>query len=231
MTRHLAVSAAAAFSRSRALFRVGGTATLLTVIGTISFSPGSTLNCASPGVNSNLLFPDGLTKMKSWIFVVAAMAAASSASAGANLNDWATIKNQRHGFAIAYPVSVFEQKQEPNTDEGRLLTSKDGKARLLVGALTNEDNETLETYRQLLITGQYAGAMIDYAPVKQRWFVLSGTKDGEIFYQRVSFTCGGKLINSWAMLYPADQRKTYDRVVEAVARTYSPGAGRTGQCD
>ena len=51
------------------------------------------------------------------------------------------------------------------------------------------------------------------------------------FYERVSFTCGGQLINSWAMIYPKAERRFYNRVVEAVARTYSPGAGRTGQCD
>lgn len=156
---------------------------------------------------------------------------AGAATAGPRLDDWATVKNERHGFAIAYPIDVFEQKSAPTTDEGRVLLSKDGKAKLLVGAFENSDNNSLEDYRRFLIDEQYAGAAIDYAPVKQRWFVLSGTRNGETFYQRVSFTCGGKLINSWAMLYPADQRKTYDRVVEAVARTYTPGAGRSGACD
>ncbi len=33
------------------------------------------------------------------------------------------------------------------------------------------------------------------------------------------------------MIYPKAERRFYNRVVEAVARTYSPGAGRTGQCD
>ena len=152
-------------------------------------------------------------------------------AAGPRLNDWATLKNDRHGFAIAYPIDVFEQKSEPTTDEGRVLLSKDGKAKLLVGAFENADSQSLEDYRQFLIAEQYAGANIDYAPVKQRWFVLSGTRGDEIFYQRVSFTCGGKLINSWAMLYPADQRKTYDRVLTAIAHTYSPGAGHAGACD
>ena len=154
-----------------------------------------------------------------------------SATAGANLDDWATLKNERHGFAIAYPVDVFEQKSAPTTDEGRVLLSKDGKAKLLVGAFENADNNSLEDYRKFLIDGQYAGAAIDYDVIKKRWFVLSGTHDGEIFYQRVSFTCGGKLINSWAMLYPEAERKTYDRVLTAISRTYSPGAGKTGACD
>lgn len=159
------------------------------------------------------------------------LCALSPASAGPNLDDWATVKNERHGFAIAYPVDVFEQKSAPTSDEGRVLHSKDGKAKLLVGAFDNTENSSLEEYRQFLLDGEYAGANVDYAPVRQRWFVLSGQKGDEIFYQRVSFTCGGKLINSWAMLYPVTERRVYDRVVEAVARTFTPGAGRTGACD
>ena len=162
---------------------------------------------------------------------VALAVASVAAVAAPRLDDWATLKNERHGFAIAYPVDVFEQKSAPTTDQGRVLVSKDGKAKLLVGAFENADAQSLEAYRQFLLEGQYAGADIDYSRIKGRWFVLSGTRNGEIFYQRVSFTCGGKLINSWAMLYPQAERKTYDRVLEAIARTYTPGAGRTGACD
>jgi len=145
--------------------------------------------------------------------------------------DWATLRNERHGFLIAYPIDVFQQVREPNTDEGRVLHSRDGKAQLLVGAFVNDDATTLEAYRDYLMQENYAGARIDYAPVRGKWFVISGTIGDHEFYERVSFTCGGHLINSWAMVYPAAERRFYNRVVEAVARTYSPGAGRTGQCD
>jgi hypothetical protein len=169
--------------------------------------------------------------MRAAFAVVLAFLVSVPANAGPRLDDWATVKNERHGFAIAYPADVFEQQEAPTTDEGRVFVSKDGKAKLLVGAFENGDGQSLEDYRQFLIDQEYSGATIDYAPVKKRWFVLSGERDGLVFYQRVSFTCGGKLINSWAMLYPAKERKLYDRVVEAVARTYLPGAGRTGECD
>ncbi|MGQ0457278.1 MAG: hypothetical protein ACT4OU_09465 [Hyphomicrobium sp.] len=164
-------------------------------------------------------------------FCGAALFGATGADAGRSFNSWTSVKNERHGFAIAYPTGVFEQKSPPTSEEGRVLVSKDGRAKLLVGAFPNADNHSLAEYREFLLTDEFAGAAIDYAPVRQRWFVLSGVRNGEIFYQRVSFTCGGRLINSWAMLYPESERKTYDRVVEAVARTYSPGAGRTGACD
>jgi len=31
---------------------------------------------------------------------------------------------------------------------------------------------------------------------------------------RVTFTCGGRLINSWAKLYPAIERRRYDPILE-----------------
>lgn len=156
---------------------------------------------------------------------------ANVAAAGPRFDSWTEVKNERHGFAIAYPASIFEQSAPPKTDEGRVFLSKDGKAKLLVGAFANESGASLKDYRKFLLEQQYADADIDYARTKRSWFVLSGTLGGEMFYQRVSFTCDGKLINSWAMLYPVSDRKLYDRVVEAVARTFTPGAGRTGACD
>jgi hypothetical protein len=154
-----------------------------------------------------------------------------AASAADWRRDWETMHNERHGFLIGYPSGVFEPKSPPLTDEGRILASCDGKAQLLVGAFTNDDGTTLRAYRDFLLQENYPGARIDYAPVGGKWFVLSGTIGDREFYERVSFTCGGRLINSWAMIYPLAERRFYNRVVEAVARTYTPGAGRNGQCD
>ena len=145
--------------------------------------------------------------------------------------DWATLHNDRHGFLIAYPIQVFEPKADPATDEGRILYSRDGKAQLLIGAFENDEQTTIAAYRDYVLRENYPGAALDYAPVHDRWFVLSGTIGDKEFYERVSFTCGGRLINSWAMIYPKAENQFYDRVVEAVSRTYSPGAGRSGNCD
>jgi hypothetical protein len=147
------------------------------------------------------------------------------------LKNWSTIENERFGFLIAYPGNIFTPPETANQPDGNVLVSKDGAARLVVAAFENDTNASLADYREQLLAENYNGANIDYSPVKEKWFVLSGTRGDMHFYERVSFTCGGKLINSWALLYPASERRTYDRVVEAIARTYSPGAGRTGACD
>ncbi len=166
------------------------------------------------------------------VFVLAMLAGLAPAwSAGASVGDWTTYRNARHGFTIAYPTARFPEEPANESEDGRLLVSKDGVARLLVGAFANAEDSTLADYRTFLIENNYVGAQIDYAPVRDKWFVLSGTRDGTMFYERVSFTCGGKLINSWALLYPASERRTWDPVLERIARTYSAGAGRNGTCD
>ena len=140
----------------------------------------------------------------------------------------ATYRNERHGFSLSYPAGTFAAQPTPAADAGRVFVSRDGNARLLAGALANADGVSLRDYRALLLQQSYPGAAIDYAPVGTTWFVLSGTRDGVMFYERVTFTCGGRLINSWAMLYPAAERRLYDGIVEQVARSYRAGAGSCG---
>ena len=146
------------------------------------------------------------------------------------LSDWATIQNKRFGFQIAYPANIFFPAPTPSGNDGRVLKSADGQAKLLVATFENTENQTIDAYRKFLLSDIYANTTIDYSPQKQRWFVLSGTRGDETFYERVTFSCGGKLINSWAMLYPTSQKSLYDRVVEAVSKTYTAGSGADGSC-
>jgi hypothetical protein len=138
-------------------------------------------------------------------------------------------RNERHGFLLSYPADTFAPQQASPDGGGRAFLSRDGRARLLAGALPNADGVSLRGYRSLVLERSYPGAAIDYAPVGSTWFVLSGTLDGLMFYERVTFTCGGRLINSWAMLYPATERSVYDRIVEEVARSYRPGESSCGR--
>ena len=146
-------------------------------------------------------------------------------------SEWATITNKRFGFQIAYPSDILFPIDTPSGNaDGRVLQSADGRAKLLVATFENADNLSLDAYRDFLLSGNYANTNIDYAPQKARWFVLSGVKGDQTFYERVTFSCGGRLINSWAMLYPTAQKRLYDRILEAVSRTYTAGAGADGNC-
>ena len=163
--------------------------------------------------------------------VFVAFALTAQAAERVRLGDWSKIESERYGFLIAYPGNVFAPRDGAPAEDGQVLVSRDGGARLLVAAFENDAGASLMEYRQQILSENYDGADIDYAPVRKGWFVVSGTRGSMHFYERVSFTCGGRLINSWALLYPVAERPFYDRVVEAIARTYSPGAGHDGSCD
>lgn len=135
-----------------------------------------------------------------------------------------TYRNERHGFALAYPGAQFIALPSA-TEDGRQFVSKDGSARLLVGTLPNFDNKNLRDYRTFVLNESYPGAMITYAPVRDAWFVVSGTRNGMAFYQRVNFACGGRSINSWAVVFPEGQKAVYEPVIEQVHRTYRLGTG------
>jgi hypothetical protein len=137
-----------------------------------------------------------------------------------------TYTNARHGFSLTYPTVEFTALPKA-TPDGFQAVSKDGKARLLAGTIANFDGKTLAEYRAFLLNASYPGATIDYAPVRDTWFVVSGVKaDGvTAFYQRVNFVCGGRNINSWAVLFPYDEEYVYSNIIEQLHKDYRLGTG------
>lgn len=172
----------------------------------------------------------GLLTLKSvWIAILSLYGSAAIA-APAGITNWQTLNNSHHGFTISYPAHVFSPRADLESADGTVFESADGAAKLIVAAFENADGATMREYRAHLLRENYAQVKLDYAPVRKRWFVLSGERDGVMFYERISFTCSGRLINSWAMLYPIAERARYDRILEKIARTYQPGRGANGDC-
>lgn len=138
--------------------------------------------------------------------------------------------NQKYGFTLTVPSDVLIPGKARNPDVGAVWESRDGLARLLAVASENTSGETLATYRIFLMQEMYKGATIEYAPVRDKWFVLSGRMDGLMFYERITFACDGRYIYGWQLTYPIAERQRYDRIVEAIHRSYRPGRGEDGRC-
>jgi hypothetical protein len=141
-----------------------------------------------------------------------------------------TYRNDKHGFSLTYSTTEFQALPQA-TPDGFQAVSKDGKARLLVGTIANFDGKSLAEYRTFILNASYPGAKLDYAPVRDTWFVVSGVKaDGTTaFYQRVNFVCGGRFVNSWAVLFPYDEEYVYSNIIEQVHKNYRLGSGNCGR--
>lgn len=141
---------------------------------------------------------------------------------------WVDYRNESFGLSLRYPANVFEVERTAKAGDGQLFISKDGRARLLVGAFSNSDRHSPQSYQTFMSHKSYPGFEVDYAPIGRTWTVLSGKRDGTMFYEKVMFSCGGTVINSFAMLYPVEHRRAYDAIVEEIEDTFrvsSKGCG------
>ena len=150
-------------------------------------------------------------------------ALAAPARGGQAPSGWAPYVNERYGFSFRYPASVFESERRSENGDGEVFVGVRGDSRLLVGAFENADDHTVASYMNYIMRESYSGYNIDYAPRGQTWFVLSGENERNVFYEKVMFTCGGRIISSFALIYPIASKAMFDPIVEGIEKTFRPG--------
>lgn len=138
--------------------------------------------------------------------------------------NWTELRNERYGFSLQYPADVFVLERTADAGDGQVFASKESDAKLLVGALANESGYTPTTYQNYIAQHSYGQYRVDYRRLGRSWFALSGEGGGKTFYEKVMFSCEGRLINSFAMIYPTDQRSTFDPIVEHIEDTFRPSS-------
>ena len=149
-----------------------------------------------------------------------------SAAARGGSGGWTTYVNERFGFSLRYPADVFVSDRQSTAGDGEVFSALQGDGRLLVGALENNNGYTVAEYMDLLRRQSYARFTVTYARRGASWFVISGDDGRDVFYEKVMFSCGGRLINSFSLLYPTEGKLRFDPIVERIENTFRPG-----QCD
>lgn len=147
----------------------------------------------------------------------------ASPTRSAPSHEWVTYHNERYGVQLAYPADVFVRQSTAKAGDGMLLATTDDRARLLVGAIDNVDGHSPASYQRFLSRHSYPGLKGVYAPIGQTWAVLSGAKGDYMVYEKVMFSCGGQLINSFAVIYPLIERRFFDPIVEVIEDSFKPG--------
>ncbi|MEQ1648803.1 MAG: hypothetical protein ABL898_09485 [Hyphomicrobiaceae bacterium] len=161
--------------------------------------------------------------------MLASLAVAVTAAPVGRDFGWATYTSPGFDLNFDYPARVFTTVDEDPTSEleprirdraGRTFSTADGRATLQVGAFQNVDRLDASGLRARALKTSYVGAQVEYDRLAPNWFVLSGRRADEMFYERVTVTCGGRRIDVWQMSYPMAERAFFDRVVEDMARKY-----------
>ena len=129
-----------------------------------------------------------------------------------------TYVNERFGQSCTFPDEIFNDPlPEPENGDGRQWLSADG-AELTCSGINNVDDETPRSFVEGEKSSTEPGYKVTYSKTGKNWAVLSGTKDGKIFYERRLF---GKdqVIRTVFIEYPASLKAKYDPLVGAIAKS------------
>jgi hypothetical protein len=88
----------------------------------------------------------------------------------------------------------------------------------------NAANVGLGDYRATILR-ELPEYKLEYGPMGRSWFVLSGVRGDSIYYQKVLFVCGGRMINAFSLTYPSQLRREFDPIVTTIEKSFHPTAG------
>lgn len=132
---------------------------------------------------------------------------------------WVTYVNARSGASLTYPADLFEPLPPSEGGESRRFISRDGEAELEFIVLPRAPGQTPGSLQQSLM-GQAGYGEVTYSPRGRSWFVLSGYREGRVFYDKYVFTSDN--VQAFALAYPTSHRHVYDSVVEAIEDNFRP---------
>ena len=117
------------------------------------------------------------------------------------------------GTVLEYPSNIFSVPDgSPPIGSGRNFRSPDGRAQLSIYTLRNSENDTPRSYLIHHLRPDHAN--LDYRRVTDRFFAISGIKDGATLYARCNFESGPRrAMHCLSLRYPAAETHAWDALV------------------
>jgi hypothetical protein len=159
---------------------------------------------------------------------VAAMASAAALmsvsalpvhSAGAQTADskWPVYVNARFGYHACYPAALLKPAAVSPNGDGRRFTGAGG-AVLSVWGSNNALGDTVASSAAADRERLANGGEVTYSVVRPTWYVLSGRRNGQIFYLKSVFARDA--FSTMELRYPANAGSTWTPVTSRLSRCF-----------
>jgi hypothetical protein len=155
--------------------------------------------------------------------VGARLRSAGEADLGASAG-WSRFDAPALGMSVEYPADLFSVRDgAPEQGEGQLFRTADGRARLSVYVLANEDRATPATYLKEHL--RIRPGALSYRRVSRRFFAISGVHDGRIYYSRCNFDRDQDArMHCIYIVYPQREARAWDYIVTRISRSLRASA-------
>lgn len=128
--------------------------------------------------------------------------------------------NDRFYFCVDYPANFLFPQPPPDNGDGLKFLSMDGESYMIASGI-NALDETLEmAYKNNLRETDYFGVKrtITYHRKAKNFYIVSGYKEGKIFYTRRYLRDG--VFRSLNFVYPRSEKYRFDRIIAHVVKTF-----------
>lgn len=129
--------------------------------------------------------------------------------------------NDRFRYSVNYPTNLLYPQGESDNGDGQRFLSKDAKASLTVFGSYNALEETLDASFDEASRGGLSDEpkrVVTYKTLRDNWYVVSGYKDGAIFYSK-RFLVRDQFFG-FDILYPEDQRDIWDKIAAQINASF-----------
>lgn len=125
-------------------------------------------------------------------------------------------RNEDYNYSLVYPAAVMAPQDTIGANRGREFTARDGNAGLVVFAAEGASQKTLQKqYREQV---QDQKSEITYNVLRDNWFVVSGWRGGDVFYQRTRLE--GDTLKTFRVRYNKARKEYYDPITAAISRSF-----------
>ncbi|HCL64554.1 MAG TPA: hypothetical protein DIC56_06850 [Rhizobium sp.] len=148
-------------------------------------------------------------------------------TAEATAEGWQVYVNARYATRAEVPAD-FVAEPLPENGDGQRFSDPKGSGTISIYGGMNATGGTLDDYRTFLkeiLEGE--GWHLSYVPQGRNWFVLSGTREGEMIYQRVEHApgCSADMLHHIAFRYLASEGTKWGQIVRRGATTLDGPCG------
>lgn len=149
--------------------------------------------------------------------IVAALLALWPTLVTAQQDDWRKYVVAESGANVDVPSVFSQESAKPQGGYGTRWLTADGRANLTVQSVVNDAHETPAAF----LEKKHPPREIAYRRVTPDFFVVSGFRNGLIWYDRCNFA--GRFITCVLINYPAAEKKQWDSIVTRISNSLAHG--------